>query len=51
MDDHNLAPEPETCDAAPAKKPYVSPRLELLDIEDTRNGPGLMPDSGTIDFS
>jgi hypothetical protein len=32
-------------------KPYEAPRLELLDIEATKNGPGFMPDSGGIDFS
>lgn len=33
------------------KQPYVAPSLELLDIEATRNGPGVAPDSGGIDFS
>ena len=41
-------------DAEPAttllKKPYIAPRLEVLDIEATRNGPGAFPDAG-IDFS
>lgn len=34
-----------------SKQPYVAPSLELLDIEATRNGPGVAPDSGGIDFS
>lgn len=53
MDDPIVAPElaAETVDIAFAKKPYVTPRLELLDVEATQNGPGTPPDSGGIDFS
>jgi len=31
-------------------KPYVAPRLEILDIEATRNSPGGWPDAG-INYS
>ena len=53
MDDPIVAPElaTQTEDVALAKKPYVTPRLELLDVEATQNGPGIPPDSGGIDFS
>lgn len=37
-------------ESAESKKPYVAPRLELLDIEATRNGPGSTPDAG-VDYS
>lgn len=46
----SLAIDEIEVEARPVKKAYVAPRLEVLDIEATRNGPGGTPDSG-IDFS
>lgn len=37
-------------EATPSGTLYVVPRLEVLNIEATRNNPGAFPDAG-IDFS